>query len=101
MNRLESIKNILSNELENCNHVKDYLWGNAATQRKIDDYIIESVKAGVNVGDCIEWFKALLQDNDITDEYNKPIPTNTYSGDIHHLYDILARYMNKNVVEIN
>jgi hypothetical protein len=90
---LESAKSILCRELEDCPYVKDFLWGNAATQRKIQNYVIESVKAGVDSGDCIDWFKLLLRDNGIDDEYKRPISLNTYSSDIQLLYDTLIRHI--------
>jgi hypothetical protein len=93
MTQLESAKNILEQELENCPYVKDFLWGNAATHRKIENYIIESVKAEVDMSDCVAWFKSLLHDNQIKDEYEKPVSPNTYSSDIQLLYNILVRYM--------
>jgi hypothetical protein len=93
MPNLQSAKNMLEMELKEAPYVKDFLWGNAATRRKIEDYIIESVKAELDVADCIEWFKALLQDNQITDEYEMPLHINTYSKDIRCLYDIVSHYI--------
>jgi|GEM_PF-5428951 len=92
MTSLDSAKNGLERELKDAPYVKGFLWGNAATNRKIKKYIIESVKEGVDAGDCIDWFKSLLSNNEITDEYEKPVSPNTYSGDIHQMYDILKRY---------
>jgi hypothetical protein len=37
--KLESAKQALERELKDFPYVKDFLWGNAATQRKIDNYI--------------------------------------------------------------
>ncbi len=92
MPNLMSAKNILEEELKNVPHVKEYLWGHASTKRKIENYIIESVKAGVDAGDCIDWFKSLLSNYQITDEYEKPVSPNTYSSDMQLMYDILSRY---------
>lgn len=43
---LDSAKEILQDEINNSPHVKDNLWGHAATHRKVEEYVIESAKAG-------------------------------------------------------
>ena len=94
-NRLESAKNRLMSELENPPHLinKNYLWEKKYTGWRIKDYVIASHKENVSVGDCKDWFKGLLQENEIGDEYEN-LYGNSYSKDIERMYDLLTRYNN-------
>jgi hypothetical protein len=64
---LDSAKNILQDELLDASHVKENLYGSAACSRKIENYIIESVKSGVNQCECLDWLVNLLKANNVTD----------------------------------
>lgn len=52
---LELTKSVLADEIKTHDHTRENLYGNAASSRKLEDYIIESVLSGVNQGDCLDW----------------------------------------------
>ena len=86
MSKLNSAKEILRSDLVDAPHVHDNLWGNATTMRKIENYVIESVKAGVGAGDCTDWFNDLLNEFEIEDK--------GYSSTLSFMFNILNRYIN-------
>ena len=65
---LESAKRILEFELKEAPYVKENLYGNEGCSRKIENYIIESFRAGVMCGNCLDWLVELLQANDVEQE---------------------------------
>ena len=65
---LKSAKENLLDELKKSPYVKEDPYGNAGCRRKIEKYIIESVIAGVNQADCLDWLDDLFKNNNATEE---------------------------------
>ena len=92
---LNTAKSILERELKEATYVKDNPLGNAATDQKIKNYIIASIKENANKSDCLDWFNNLLKQNKVNDskEYS-------CSDVVEFAYEILKRYtqeLNNNV----
>lgn len=63
--KLDSTKSILEDEIKMHVYTRDNLYSNAASSRKIEDYIIESVISNVNKGDCLDWLASLLKQYEV------------------------------------
>lgn len=57
MSDLESYKDMLMCELQDCPYVRDGLLGNAASYRKLCWYICACIKENVLKTECIQWFE--------------------------------------------
>lgn len=67
---LESAKELLAEELIKCGYVNN-LYENAASERKLENYIIESVLANIIKGDCLQWLEDRLTENNIDESVKK------------------------------
>ena len=83
----ETAKSILEKELKDAPHVKDCLFGNAASSRKIMDFVIQAIISNLDKSECISIFREILKENNIEDKYE-----GKYSGVVEMFFEILERY---------
>ena len=89
-NDLETAKIILTDDLKDSPYVKENLYGNAATRRKIENYIIESALLNVERAACIDWFVSLLTENGVR---QKEIDSTRLKAELQFM--IIERYLSK------
>ena len=65
---IEAAKQILEDELSTEDYTKDNLYGNAASTRKLEEYIIESVFSGIGKGDCLDWIDFIMKKYEVSQE---------------------------------
>jgi hypothetical protein len=85
-NDLGLTKSVLEDELKTHDYTRDNLYGNAASSRKLEDYIIESVLSDVSQGDCLDWIVSVLKKFDVPQD---KIDAIRYSAELQ--YSILHR----------
>jgi len=69
---LESAKELLAEELIKSGYVNN-LYENAASERKLENYIIESVFANIIKGECLQWLEYKLTENNKEESVKKEI----------------------------
>lgn len=67
--KLKTAKSILKDEIKENAHTRDNLYGNAASSRKLEVYIIESVLSGISKGECLDWLFNILKDYEVPNEF--------------------------------
>jgi hypothetical protein len=68
MNKVESAKNILKYEFDECRDAKYNIWGHSGTERKIFNYIFACVDNNVDISECKDWILNFFHEEEVADE---------------------------------
>ena len=77
----------LREELELQPHVKEDLFGNAASSRKVMDFVIAAINSNVDRAKCLGDLRKILKENDVEDVYST-----TYDTIVGLFFEIIERY---------
>ena len=83
----ETAKSILERELKDAPYVKDNLLGNAASSRKVMDFVIAAINSNMDRAKCLGDLRKILEENDVDNVYST-----TYDTIVGLLFEILERY---------